>query len=347
MSALDPFISTASPIRVGVPQKKGGSPEDARRSGDYMVNVAQLKPPMNTIGGTFRLPDPNSDPEAWLLHRLEAAQDLASGELMSRVETIGPDLAKCILETCNTGNRGWRPARVAFYATAMQEGRWKLTSQGISITRDGTLNNGQHRLLAIIRAGVAVPMNITFGEDREVFDILDTGANRNASDTLNIAGFKNTANLAASARVVMMIAGGNPAANATYGNDVIKDWVRRHPDLQDYTTQGVAIGKKLKTSQAGVTAALYLIGTGSRHSRHLPDFVSLLADGAGLTKRGPILTLRESLMRGDFVAKTHAGVAGPIVCAAIINAWNLWLSNRKGSLPALTWRAPQQFPEAK
>lgn len=347
MSALAPPVITPSPIRVGAPQKKGGPPEDARRSGDDMLNITHLSPPMNSAGQDIHAPKPGADPAGWLKAKLHQAKVLPVGDLISEVVLITPALAEHILSISNVGNRSLRGTRVAAYAEAMIEGRWKLTAQGISIARDGTLNNGQHRLYAVIRAGVAVSMNVTFGEDRGVFDILDTGANRSASDTLGIVGHKNTANLAASARVLMLIDNGTPTSNASFGNDVIKAWVQSHPALEAYTANGTSIGRKLKTSQAGVTAALYLIGTRSRHAKHLPDFVALLADGAGLTKRGPILTLRESLMRGDFVAKVRAGIAGPVVCAAILNAWNLWLGNRKGSLPALTWRAGQPFPEAR
>ncbi|APX69219.1 hypothetical protein BKD03_07260 [Brucella sp. 09RB8471] len=153
----------------------------------------------------------------WLLDNINSSKRMPANQLNSVVVEITPALAREILDKCNRDNRGLRKARVNLYAKAMSEGRWKLTSQGISLSRDGHLNNGQHRLEAIIASGETVTMLITFGEEREVFDIIDTSASRGPSDILKIAGFKNTAKLAASIRIIMMIESGNAGANITYG----------------------------------------------------------------------------------------------------------------------------------
>lgn len=335
MSLLNLFTRDVRESPQG--KEKGGAPESDRQGGDVM-NIRQK-------AENFNREMTVDDAKLWISQGIRSAHNL--GSLRTTVETITPLIATAILEVCNINNRALRKDRVAVYAAAMREGRWKLTSQGVSIARDGTLNNGQHRLQAVISSGASVEMSVTFGEDRDVFDILDTGAVRSASDTLNIAGFKATSNLAASARVLLMIEEEVAASNKSYTNDVIKNWVERHPDLQEYTGAGSTIGKKLRTSQAGCTAAFYLIGTQSKYRDYLKTFTGLLSEGAGLSKRGPILTLREGLLRDDFFAKAHPGIKGPIVTATIINAWNLWLLDRKGSVPALTWQIGTPFPKAK
>lgn len=322
-------------VRASNRKEKGGSPEDARQGVLIMNNMAKAIE-FGKLGVT-----------QWVEKNIAIGAVLPSGALHTIVVDVTPELAAAILERCNKGNRAIRKFRVEEFSTAMKEGRWKLSSQGMSISKCGLMNNGQHRLLGIVSSGETVRMLVTFGEERDVFDILDTGSNRSASDTLNIAGFRQTSNLAASARVLMMIERGAPSSNQSFTNDVVKDWVERHPDLQDFTASGTTIGKKLGTSQAGCTAAFYLIGTTSLYAKHMPTFVSLLSDGAGLEKRGPILTLREGLLRGDFVARVHAGIKGPIVAAAIVNAWNLALTKRKGSLPALAWKTSSSFPVAR
>lgn len=105
----------------------------------------------------------------------------------TKVETIGPARAKAYLEK-NTSNRPLRKTRVAKYARAMSSGEWRVTNQGIGFNCDGSLLDGQHRLHAIIEAGVPVRMAVTRGLDRESMFGIDVGATRNVSDIARVAG---------------------------------------------------------------------------------------------------------------------------------------------------------------
>lgn len=282
---------------------------------------------------------------AWLSDRLKQSAALPPGNLFSEVVTITPAAAEVILTRCNRGNRAIRSLRVRQYADTMADGRWKLTSQGLSFSRQGQLNNGQHRLHAIIAAGRPIPMTVSFGEDRDVFDVLDAGGMRGASDTLHVGGYKNTSLLAAAARLLMIIEV-NPTANASFANDVVKNWVDLHSDLEAYTTPGGTIGKRLKTSPAAITAASYLIDTQSEHARRFSNFTAHLADGIGLSnKRDPILVLRDNLMSGNIAGRNHPGVKGVIIAGSVIKTWNLWLRGKTASLPAVQWVPGTPFPK--
>lgn len=83
-------------------------------------------------------------------------------------------------------NRHLRKTHVAFLAGMMLRGEWQLTHQGIAITRDGWLLDGQHRLYAIIESGVSVRMNVTQGLSREAYDAIDIGGSaRTLADVLH------------------------------------------------------------------------------------------------------------------------------------------------------------------
>lgn len=56
------------------------------------------------------------------------------------------------------------------YAEDMKRGRWELSPDGISFNVDGELINGQHRLMAIVKADVAVEMYVTFDVPNTVFE---------------------------------------------------------------------------------------------------------------------------------------------------------------------------------
>lgn len=96
-------------------------------------------------------------------------------KIRSEVVCMTPEIAKAYLET-NKGNRNVRPSQVAFLANSMTRGDWVLTHQGIAISKDGILIDGQHRLLAVIKANMAIPMMVTYGLDRKTaFPAIDGG----------------------------------------------------------------------------------------------------------------------------------------------------------------------------
>jgi len=102
----------------------------------------------------------------------------------STVRQMTPDLAMSILEK-NTGNRTIRPSKVSEYAIVIRNGDWQLTPQGVIISKDGRLLDGQHRLHAIVKSGVTVPMVVSEGVDEELYKYLDRGAARSTADALN------------------------------------------------------------------------------------------------------------------------------------------------------------------
>ena len=78
----------------------------------------------------------------------------------SGIVEVTPALAAQWL-TSNTKSRPLNEAKVAEYAEKMRLGVWR-EGRGMPIIRrsDGRLINGQHRLCAIIRAGVAVTLRV-------------------------------------------------------------------------------------------------------------------------------------------------------------------------------------------
>lgn len=108
-----------------------------------------------------------------------------STEFRQEVITITPELADELLRM-NSNNRNVREYAVRQYAQMMQEGRWdEKTPATISFYQDGTLADGQHRLMAVKRAGVTLRMLAVFGCGRSPF--IDTGMRRTSKDSLRIA----------------------------------------------------------------------------------------------------------------------------------------------------------------
>jgi hypothetical protein len=111
-----------------------------------------------------------------------------------------PEMARKYLAK-NESNRNLRPKKVAEYRMQMEKGYWHLTPQGISISTEGRLLNGQHRLQAVVEYGKPVPMVITTGVEPGTQQYMDSGAPRRIADNLKMFDDeKNTTQLVALCR---------------------------------------------------------------------------------------------------------------------------------------------------
>ena len=103
--------------------------------------------------------------------------------LKIRVLNIGPYEAMALLEA-NKDNRPLRKGRVNYYAQIMKQGDWMLTHQGIAFSREGIGLDLQHRLNAIIKAEVTVPMLVVEGLNPKSFHAIDQHERRTVQDAM-------------------------------------------------------------------------------------------------------------------------------------------------------------------
>ena len=98
---------------------------------------------------------------------------------------ITPELARLLLEK-NTKNRKVRTSHVKDLASAILRGEWQVTHQGIAISVDGTMIDGQHRCLAVIASNTPVEMMVAYDCAADIFSVTDSGAIRTMSDRSEI-----------------------------------------------------------------------------------------------------------------------------------------------------------------
>ncbi len=83
----------------------------------------------------------------------------------------------------NDGNRRVRPGLVKYLSSQISSGEWMPDHpQPIAFSDAGRLIDGQHRLHAIIVAGVSVEARIEFGVPDKMREYLDTGISRGLED---------------------------------------------------------------------------------------------------------------------------------------------------------------------
>jgi hypothetical protein len=104
-------------------------------------------------------------------------------------ELITPAYAKELLEK-NTCNRRLKLANILKYAKDIANGQWRETGEAIKFSKTNVLLDGQHRLLAVIKANVPTYFHIAFGLEDSTLPFLDTGSSRSAADVFKIKGIK-------------------------------------------------------------------------------------------------------------------------------------------------------------
>ena len=121
-------------------------------------------------------------------------------EVFSEIVIVTLELAKQILDN-NPDNRNINENKVAEIAADMRNGRWKLNGEAIIVSREGFLNDGQHRLYGSVASGRAFESVVIFGVSRDSRYTVDMGTSRSVAQFIGMEGAKNATHAAAAARV--------------------------------------------------------------------------------------------------------------------------------------------------
>jgi len=104
----------------------------------------------------------------------------------TEIVNMSPEFASILLNK-NDSNRNIRKNHVQMLSGMMKRGEWVLSPQGVIVhSASGRLLDGQHRLSAVVAAGVSVPMMIFYTEDEGIFKVLDQGVKRSTGDIFSV-----------------------------------------------------------------------------------------------------------------------------------------------------------------
>lgn len=295
------------------------------------VSRSKVPPPVVVLSPTQQL-------ERWL--------DRARSEVFTVNTTLTPDMARVLLdrnpENRAVGTRG--PNRsVAAYAEMMRRGEWLLNGSTIVVSRDGFLNDGQHRCHAVIEAGVSIPVLISFGVERESRITVDQGRARTPGDVLSIHGQTNTNILAKAIQFVWAYDGPHGFRDRPSPAELLST-LEDHPHLSVAICEATKLGGEFRLSRGYISGAHYVCSRfdGAKAA----EFLDLAATGLNITSQSsPIYRLRKRYE--DHAREGKLGRIDAIEQAAIyIKAFNAFLRGRNIAL--LRWRqhgdAAEQFP---
>lgn len=242
---------------------------------------------------------------------------------------ITPALAATYLKG-NTSNRKEKIPVRERYVNDMVNGRWKSdTGELIKISKTGVLLDGQHRLVALIKANVGLYFHVAYGLEDSVFDVLDTGSVRNASDVFFIQGIKMGNSIPSIIANYLSFKNGNK-----FSKGIQKDKRATNAELLAYYQQSpevwqsiasnahkwyIAFAKIIHPSTLGGFYALFSeISTSQADS-----FFNQLASGIDIT-HNCIAMLRQKLLQ-DKMAPRKMNIL--LKNALIIKAWNFYRKN--------------------
>ena len=198
----------------------------------------------------------------------------------------------------NTHNRPVNPRHVERLASDMKAGRWRLTHQGIAFDVTGLLQDGQHRLYAVIEADVSVLMRVFYNEPPENRHVLDTGDRRSNLDVLTITGQVGEVNSLLLATLRAMLTGISLwPARRTPGEEA--EQFSRHRAAIEFAVEHMGAAPVRGVAHSLIRAVIARAYYSSDH-RRLAHFCNVLRSGMPADDGDQlIVTLR------DFLIQTH------------------------------------------
>jgi len=256
---------------------------------------------------------------SWLAQRVAKGRDAP----FSEIATITSTIAKHLLEQ-NIDNRPLSEMQVNQIAHDIKAGHWELNGETIIVAKDGTLNDGQNRLAAVVQSGIPIQTAIMFGVSRSSRMTVDMGRQRSGGNFMAMQGIKYANETASATGLFLRYKAG---IYATGGTKIL---------ARIFTKQDILAGYQLHEKQIKAAVALVanekfavLVGKQALATAHIiltaknpveaTVFFARLMDGSNLKRNDPILWLRARLLdvRKE---RIHAYVKLEL----ILRTWNAW-----------------------
>jgi len=249
-------------------------------------------------------------------------------DIHTSIERITPAQAERYLER-NDNNRTMRPIHVAKLADDISSGRWHVNGSSIVFNGDGTLLDGQHRLAAIVQAGVPIDMVVVRGVSKAAMPTIDANISRKASDVAKLRGYSNVSQLIGTARLLVSAKTGVVREGEKISTGGLMDFLRKHPHLEDSVA---ASFKNSKTVPVASVAAWHYIAfyIGGFHDE-VNAAMKVLDTGIPHYPSDAIHVFRERYLKDRHIMQGHMTkrLAG---FWTLVNAWNDFRSRQPRSL---------------
>lgn len=280
---------------------------------------------------TRRRPTPKSKP---------CAVKAKAPEMDLSVEQIGPAEATALLE--NSSNfREARDSTINQYAAMMHKREWVENGETIKLNKKGELIDGQHRLRAIIKSGVTLPMVVVRNVSPD-FEI-DSGKSRTLAQHLARAGFSNSGQLASMVVSIRMLS----TAQSGLGDSRTRRkpshasgvrFAKQHRGLQDVAASFL----KMRHLRAKIRRPLLCIAYLAK-SIDTGEAARFLSQIEGLNvRKGSVIDSMANRFSSGVPTSQSKTISNVDAFAYAVKTWNIFV---QGTSIRLTWNATREdFP---
>lgn len=202
----------------------------------------------------------------------------------------------------NDVNRHVRPRRVNAYTRDMKNGQWPWLGDPLRIDSNGKVGDGQHRLLAIQKADVALPFLVIGGASPASQEKYDQGSARTAADALKMrfresdAGGGSWSRVSGLVRRVLLYDQGVWAYSGKVDittSDIL-DYVTENEDLVWSALKVASHGQRFAGFAGSIVGGAYLICS-RIDERAANIFFDQVITGENIKAKMPAYTLRNKI----------------------------------------------------
>lgn len=245
---------------------------------------------------------------------------------------VTPSIAKEYLEA-NKSNRRVKTPLIAQYSNDMANGRWKEdTGELIKIAKSGRILDGQHRLLAVIKSNKSIYFHFAINVPDDVFDVIDTGSSRNATDTFKVQGIKQENSIPSIISMYNLLVNGkkiglqknHKSTNAMLLEQYYQDEIFWQNIAKTTHTLYLSFAKILTPSMIGGFYA-YL---SKLNPEKAEEFITQLTTGVNIQNE-TITFLRNKLMQDKMSPRK---MPPTLKMALIIKTWNFFIKDQRVKL---------------
>lgn len=249
--------------------------------------------------------------------------------------TVTPEIAEAWLDH-NDGNRKVKTSVVEKYARDMEAGKWELTGDPIRFDHNAVLIDGQHRLMACVRAKKPFKTVVMYGLEPVTKSVIDTGKVRSIADVVTMMGAPNSVQLTSTARLMMREKSGNQSNKGfVASHSEVIEFLERHPTLGGSVRLVANLRPPKGIPITAVTMVHYCAAVLMNKREQAETFVKVFNDGIPTYNGDPAHACRERLIR---IGTSKYELRRNEAINAIKHAWNLFVMNEESK----TFKVPAE-----
>jgi len=203
---------------------------------------------------------------------------------------ITPEMARSLLEN-NPINRTPPKTKVNEYASDMLSGDFLFAGHTVCLSKERKLLDGQQRLMACVQSDTPFYTILVENLPEDIIRVIDSGKKRTYSDQLKMDGHKKPGLLAASIKMLTLIARKNPKDAGYYTTTQLNQVLKKHPFIVDSVDRGSNTFKKADP----ILSAIHYIANYTGHEHKADQFIETWKGGVKNYENDPIVYIREKL----------------------------------------------------